>query len=442
MSRAHLVRSRSTILVLVFAVVIAVVSVIASKSASAANGAAPRGRSGSSWFTSWAQSQQSLATSTLAHQSVRMITHLSQGGDALRIRIQNQFGKAPLTIDAAAVGVSGEGADVIAETSRPVTFPGHPGGRSVTIPVGGQAWSDPIQLKTRPQDDIAVSMYVAGTVTPGQHRSALRDNYMTAPGSGNHVADTSGSAYTQTVTSTYFVSAVDVHNPKLIGAIVGYGSSVVDGTGSTNCGPGCTVTGNNRRWVDDLARRVVNELPANQQLAVANAGIGGTTSSDACPDEPASVVGLDARARLDRDVLALHGVTGVIYYYGTNDLQDNCTADQILAANADVFQSLHRAGIKVYVVPTTPRPIYTDQMNLYRYKVDSFIYKWNNCGGTCDGIVNFDQVLKDPLRPNIINPAFDNGDGIHANIAGQQAEADAVSLPLLVSSTGHGGHGR
>jgi hypothetical protein len=43
------------------------------------------------------------------------------------------------------------------------------------------------------------------------------------------------------------VSAVDVDNPALTGTIVPFGSSVVDGVGSTNCGPGCTETGTNKR---------------------------------------------------------------------------------------------------------------------------------------------------------------------------------------------------
>ncbi|MDX8033253.1 hypothetical protein SK803_23800 [Lentzea sp. BCCO 10_0856] len=48
------------------------------------------------WFTSWAQSQQHLAPVTLHNQSMRMITHLSQGGTAVRIRVQNTFGKQPV----------------------------------------------------------------------------------------------------------------------------------------------------------------------------------------------------------------------------------------------------------------------------------------------------------------------------------------------------------
>jgi lysophospholipase L1-like esterase len=389
------------------------------------------------WFTSWAQSQQILAPTALDDQSIRMITHLSQGGDAVRIRVQNQFGTAALHVDAAAVALTqGQGPAEVPGTSRPVTFNG--GHASVTVPTGGQVWSDPARLATRPQDNVAVSLFVPDVEQPGRHNSALRNNYLTAPGAGNQVGDVSGAAFTQIVTSTYLVSAVDVHNPRLIGTIVPFGSSVVDGTGSTNCGPGCTVTGNNQRWTDDLARRIVAELPADQQLAVANAGIGGTTSAVGCPDEPDAVKGLEAGPRLDRDVLALHGVTGVIFYYGTNDVQDNCTSAQILASYGPVFQRLHAAGLKVFVVPTTPRPIYNDQMNQFRWDVDNFSMNQNDCSGTCDGVIDFSQVISQPLNPNAINLAYDNGDGIHVNIAGQLAESNTINLKMLVSSAQRG----
>ena len=429
-------RTRKALLLGIVAVVVVLGAVLTSPMLASASSPA-RQSSNAGWFTSWAQSQQILAPTALDDQSIRMITHLSQGGDAVRIRVQNQFGTTALHADAAAVALTqGQGPAEVPGTSRAVTFNG--GHAAVTVPTGGQVWSDPVKLATRPQDDVAVSLFVPDMEQPGQHNSALRNNYLTAPGAGNQVGDVSGAAFTQTVTSTYLVSAVDVHNPKLIGTIVAFGSSVVDGTGSTNCGPGCTITGNNQRWADDLAGRIVTELPANEQLAVANEGIGGTTSAVGCPNEPGAVKGLEAGPRLARDVLALHGVTGVIFYYGTNDLQDNCTSAQILASYAPVFQRLHAAGFKIYVVATTPRPIYNDQMNQFRWDVDNFTMNQNDCSGTCDGVIDFSQVIEQPLNPNAINLAYDNGDGIHVNIAGQLAESNTINLNMLVSSTARG----
>jgi lysophospholipase L1-like esterase len=407
---------------LLVAAAVAATFATASQSADAAAG---HGR----WFTSWAQSQQRLATTALTNQSVRMITHLSQGGAALRIRIQNTFGTTPLTVDATTVARS-DGGSALAGPARAVTFHGR---GTVVVPAGGDVWSDAVRLATTPQEDVAVSMFLAGEATPGEHTSAFRNNYVTPASSGDHTADDSGAAYTATTGATYLVSAVDVSNPSLSGTVVAFGSSVVDGTGSTNCGPGCTELGTNRRWTDDLARRVTTELPAGRRITIANAGIGGTTSSAHCPSTPGQFAGLDALARLDRDVLALHGVTAVLYYYGTNDLANGCGAAQILDSYREVLTRLHRAGIKVYVTPITPRPGYTDQNNLDRHAVGTFVKQGNNCAETCDGVLDFDQVLKDPLRPNSILPSYDTGDGVHTNIAGQQALADYVSLRMITS---------
>jgi lysophospholipase L1-like esterase len=381
------------------------------------------------WFTSWSQSQQRLTPSALDNQSVRMITHLSQGGSALRIRIQNTFGTTPLVVDATTVALS-DGGPALAGPAHAVTFRGR---GSVVVPAGGDLWSDAVRLATRAQQDVAVSMYLSGRATPGEHTSAFRHNYLSPAGSGDHTRDSAGTAYTTTTGATYVVSAVDVANPRLAGTIVAFGSSVVDGTGSTNCGPGCTELGTNRRWTDVLARRISSELPTRRQHTVANAGIGGTTSSAACPNTPGPVAGLDALSRLDRDVLALHGVTAVLYYYGTNDLANACGAQQILDSYRQIFARLRDAGIKVYVTPITPRPGYTDQNNLDRHAVATFVRNGNDCAGTCDGVMDFDQVLKDPLKPNSILPAYDTGDGVHANIAGQEALAGYVSLSMITN---------
>ncbi|MDX3188067.1 GDSL-type esterase/lipase family protein [Streptomyces sp. MN03-5084-2B] len=370
------------------------------------------------WFTSWAQSQDGRADTAVGGGSLRVVTHLSQGGDAVRVRFQNTFGSGPLTIGHATAGPSAGGAAVT--FARDLTFAGRP---AVTIPAGGEVWSDETRLVIRPDSDLAVSMAVEGTVVPGRHGAALRDHYLTPPGSGDHAGDVPGDAFTATVGSTYVVSAVDVHNAALQGVVVPFGSSVVDGIGST---PGA-----NRRWTDDLARRIV---AGSAPLAVANAGVSGTTSARSCPAMPPSVAGLDAASRLDRDVLALHGVTAVIYYYGTNDLAYGCDAAAILDSYREVFARLRAAGIPVFVTPSTPRPGYDDRANLARHEIALFVRRWNTCGGTCSGVVDFDTVLADPLNPNSIRPAYDNGDGIHANTTGQQALSDFVSVPMLTRS--------
>ncbi|MER6103811.1 GDSL-type esterase/lipase family protein [Streptomyces sp. NPDC001832] len=392
----------------------------------------PPARAG--WHTAWANPPHSLAPTPLRDQSVRMITHLSQGGDALRIRVQNTLGKSPLVVDAATVAPSDGKSAALEGKPREVRFHGR---SSFLVPAGGEAWSDPVPLRSEAGDDVAVSLAVKGEAGAGRHDAAFRTNYLSAPGSGDHTADQSADAYTEKVQSAYLVSAVDVRNKDLRGTLVAYGSSVVDGTGSTDCGPGCTELGNDRRWTDILARRIHKELPADRQFAVANAGIIGTTSYANCPGTSDYFRGFDSLARLGRDVLSLHGVSSVLFYYGTNDLAAGCSAEQVIASYRETFKRLHQAGIKVYVTPITPRPGYSDAANRHRHEVAAFVRKGGDCSGTCDGVLDFDQVLKDPVKPNSINPAYDTGDGVHVNVAGQQALADFVSLPMVTRPTRH-----
>lgn len=377
------------------------------------------------WFTSWTQSQQRVAGKTFTNQSMRMITHLSQGGDAVRIRLQNQYGTAPVTVGQTSLALSAGGPAIVAASNRALTFNGS---ESVTIPVGGEVWSDPTDIVTTPQQDVAITFYVSGSPVLSLHDLAGRNNYGAPPGSGNRNSEASGASFNENLPWTYFVSAVDVYNTSLAGTIVTYGSSVVDGTGSDNCGAGCSAFGQNKRWTDNLARRVVAELPASQQFAVVNEGIGGTVSTDACQGG-----GLDGVSRLSRDVLALHGVTGLIYYYGTNDLAANCDDVKILTAYRTTFARLRAAGIKIFVTPITPRPSYSSEQNRWRATVNAFVREGGNCSGTCDGVLDFDAVLKDPMNANSIYPPYDSGDGVHANVAGQQAIADSISLPMLAT---------
>jgi len=47
-------------------------------------------------------------------------------------------------------------------------------------------------------------------------------------------------------------------------------------------------------------------------------------------------------------------------------------------------------------------------------------------------VVDFDQVLRDPIHPDHLLPAFDSGDHLHPSDAGYKAMAEAVDLHVFV----------
>jgi hypothetical protein len=233
-------------------------------------------------------------------QTVRDVVHMSIGGSGLRIRLSNAFGSAPVTFGRAYVGVQDSGAALVVGSNRQVTFGGS---ASVTIPVGAQVLSDPLQGSFPAQTDLAVSLHLqgaGGTVTG--HNSAHQTSYVSS--TGDHAAEEGADAFSTTVTSWYWLDGVVVTSRQTVDAVAALGDSITDGTDST--------TDANNRWTDVLARRLLRR-PEPQQMGVLNEGIAGNMVTG-------DRKGVSAQARFDRDVLAQPGVRTVILLEGINDI--------------------------------------------------------------------------------------------------------------------------
>src|SRR3954452_11721234 len=112
------------------------------------------------WVTSWAASAQgpypsgsavlqpelkfALPNPEAKDQTFRLIIKPTLWGNRMRLRFSNAFGTKPVTFDAVFTGVQWSGAAITPGTNRPVSFAG--GKKSVTIPPGGQTWSDSFSL--------------------------------------------------------------------------------------------------------------------------------------------------------------------------------------------------------------------------------------------------------------------------------------------------------
>ena len=59
------------------------------------------------------------------------------------------------------------------------------------------------------------------------------------------------------------------------------------------------------------------------------------------------------------------------------------------------------------------------------------VNRWIRTSGAFDGVIDFDQALRDPADPLRLRPAYDSGDHLHPDDAGYQAMADAVKLALF-----------
>jgi lysophospholipase L1-like esterase len=390
---------------------------------------APRqGPAAARWMTAWGTSQQGLGANAVTNTTVRMIARVSIPGEAVRIRLDNTFGTAPLTVGRAFVGQRIQGAALAAGSNRPVTFAKS---SSVDIPPGGTVTSDPIPMKVLAQQDLAVTLYIPdANVRPSQHNAAQVTSYLAANGSGDVSAGETASSFTSTTTSTFWVKAIDVSTSPSTGAIVAFGDSITDGT--------CSTVDAHDRWEDLLALRLAldaaNRGRADAHKAVINEGIGGNTVTreklQPPPDSP------PGGERLERDVLTHHGVTHVILFMGTNDIRREAAAAQVIAGTQEIITRVKARGVKIIGVTIIPRharpPVENNTgWNAAKTRIRNEVNQWIRTNAPFDAVIDFDKVVQDPGNADLIHPPFNCGDGIHPSPRGYYEMGRSVPLDLF-----------
>ena len=180
-------------------------------------------------------------------------------------------------------------------------------------------------------------------------------------------------------------------------------------------------------------------------MAVVNTGIGGNQVLGPAEYTAAKPFagGPSATARLDRDVLALSGITDVIVFEGINDLGAASATPDSVATGMKALADRIRAKVKgVRILGATvtssrgsPNPGYgTVDTDNRRHALNDLIRK----PGLFDAVIDFDSVTVDPqtgeLRPDFVPPSTTGGPGdkLHPNRAGYLAMGDAVDLRALV----------
>jgi lysophospholipase L1-like esterase len=367
------------------------------------------------WVGTWNASPQAAWHPVEFHgQTIRQIVHVSIGGARVRVRLSNTYGAGPLLIGAARVGLSRDGASIAAGSNRVLTFNGS---ESTTIPAGGLVISDPVRLRVPDRGDLGVSIYVPGNeVATTEHSLGLQTTYISPTG------DFSGADSLPTATtaqSYYFLTGIEVDASANAAAVVTLGDSITDGLHST--------ADANKRWPNRLAERL-RLRKGSAKVAVLNAGISGNRVLR-------DMVGTNASARLDRDVLVQSGARYLIVLEGINDIGyiGTATAAEIIAGHRQIIERAHSVGLKVYGGTLTP---FKDFLPGLYYSAEGeakrqAVNQWIRTSKAYDAVIDFDKAIRDPRNPATIRAAYDSGDNLHPNDAGYQAMANAIDLSLF-----------
>jgi lysophospholipase L1-like esterase len=378
------------------------------------------------WLGTWSASPVAGGT-VFNNQTLRLIVHTSVGGNEVRVRLSNTFGTGSLVIGAVHVAIRTTDAAIVPVSDRALTFGG---ALSITIPPGALVVSDPVDLDVPPVQDLAVSIYLPGNTGPAtRHPSALQTSYISPAG------DFSGAItmpFTETTQSWFFLTDVEVTASRHTGAIVAFGDSITDGTGST--------PDTNNRWPNHLANRLLAGN-GDHRMAVLDEGIAFNRILHDGPfvNGPA---GVSASARFDHDVLTQTGVTHVIMLEGINDIgfpggvapsAEAVTADEIIVGLRQLIERAHARGLKIFGGTLTPFegvtiPGYFTAENEAKRQV---VNQWIRTSHAFDAVIDFDAVVRDPNHPTRFLTIYDSGDHLHPSDAGYKAMANTIDLSLF-----------
>lgn len=346
-------------------------------------------------------------------ETVRQVLRLAGGGDAVRVRLTNRYGSAPLMIGAARLAVRKEGSAIT--TDAEVRFDGAP---IAVIEPGAELVSDPLDLAVAAGEDLLLSLYLPGPTGLATFSHQPGEIAYLAAGDRTADAELPGA---QELPFRFFVTGVDVRTGARPPIAVAFGDSWFEGVGTTLSA--------NRRSVDVINSRLTRGW-------VVNNGIAGNRLT-------AREIGESGLARLDADALAVPGVTDILVNFGINDLilgamggQPSATTEELIAGFTALAERAHAASLRIHVATIGPYAgcVYPGMPLLETQPTRHAVNEWIRGTDIFDSIFDVDQAVADPQRPDFIRPEFDSGDGMHLNDAGAAAMAHTLDLTALFTA--------
>ncbi|NKJ44122.1 SGNH/GDSL hydrolase family protein [Novosphingobium sp. SG720] len=345
-----------------------------------------------------------------ANQTVRQVLRVDAAGSAIRLKLTNELGISPIRIAGIHIALVGADGHIAAGSDHAVTFAG---AAEAWIPTGAPLVSDTVDLPIAALQHIAISVYYKDSAMPAAHHADL----IVAPGE-QMAADAMAGA--RPLRGPAVVSQVEVARAAHGPVIVAFGDSITEGAAST--------PGKDMSWPQQFAARLAAD-PRYRGWSVVNAGMSGNRLLH-------EGFGLPALARLDRDALAVSGVTHIVLLEGINDIgwwnkpDSDATAERVIAAYRQIVMRAHARGIKVIggtILPYKGAVYFTPEGEAMRQAVNAFI----RTGGLFDGVIDFEKAAADPTDPARIDPRLEPGDHLHPNDAGYAALAGTISPSLF-----------
>ncbi len=273
----------------------------------------------------------------------------------------------------------------------PLTFGSATG---VTVGAREQVTSDPLALQVNAGQNLIVDLQVDPGDAP---TTVLTAEHTLCRGL------TDGTSHPDV--PVRWLSGLLVDGPA-VRSITALGDSITEGT--------AVRTGAYQRWTDYLA------AAGND---VTNRGVSGGAIS-----RPGLYQSLDGLTRL-RSLVSEPGLTDVVIELGTNDLGIGVSPLGVLVALDQALTIDRSHGLATGIATVLPKSVSALPQEQARQALNAVLRgSWlTSRGGT---LIDLDAALRDPAAPSRLVPAFDSGDHLHPNAAGNRQIARTVALAL------------
>jgi hypothetical protein len=263
------------------------------------------------------------------------------------------------------------------------------GSASVTIPAGGDVTSDAVSLATTQEETLLVSAHTTGTVSDAVGHADEMATAWTADTTADEAGDTTGTPFTTTMSSLYWLTGVDV-TPSVssttgasFGAVAFYGDQSINSD---------TSNGAPNRFTDDVTADLAAANSGTVPYGVIDLGENSfTATNNLIPIVSSDTTPLSAIDPVDRDVLAQANVRTVLLSTGTADI---LAGESVTTVENNLITLVHEIPsglLTVYVATIPPSTAFTTAEETVRETVNQFI-----CGpsdsyldGAAQGCIDF-----------------------------------------------------
>jgi hypothetical protein len=349
----------------------------------------------------------------------------------------SEDGTGPLEIGAASIATGSDGAE---PGEAPSAFK-FGGSTSVTIPEGGEIYSDPLPLPfaITAGKPLLVSIWIENSSLPDLPQNPWASGDLTwwaSPATPNETEDTTGTPFSGSTGdwsgASILVSGLDVTTGTATSppdpTVVVAGDNIIDGLGTDALGDSADVP----------SKRLAGQLYSQGDTTGYGSVDAGIESNQVLADDTGHG-GESLVARLDRDVLSEPDVGTVVLDEGLEDLLTNssATASELQSALQALTEQLNAFGVTVIIGTLTPCDGYTGPggdtcsgtVDSNRTTVNGWIDGQTGIGPP-NCVADFDAAVSNGASPEALATSpvdYDSGDHANLSWAGYAALAPPVN---------------